>query len=350
LWIIALFLIIAAAVYFRFTGLFWGEYSFLHPDERFFIQVTSHIAPVESLGAYFDTARSTLNPHNVGDTFFVYGTFPIIATRYIANAVFTDVFWEQLLQTGRTFSAVMDLVTVLLVYLLGTRLFNRKIGVLGAAFSAFAVMQIQQSHFFTADSFSTTFTTLALYFAARLATQPVLEPSLQEEQKWYKSESARNSLWFGVAMGFAMACKINTALMVVLLPAAWFIYLMRHPHGQRDALMGTVLRDMVIGAAGTFLLFRIFNPYAFSGPGFLGLIPNEKSRWYFGDVLIPAVGAASVVLLAQQFQPASHQNRLAWLAFLIITGCLALVASTAMAKRTRLLLLAAVRNAFHVPT
>ena len=80
------------------------------------------------------------------------------------------------------------------------------------------------------------------------------------------------------------------------------------------------------------------------------LIPNEKSRWYFGDVLIPAVGAASVVLLAQQFQPASHQNRLAWLAFLIITGCLALVASTAMAKRTRLLLLAAVRNAFHVPT
>ena len=276
MWIIALFLIIAAAVYFRFTGLFWGEYSFLHPDERFFIQVTSHIAPVESLGAYFDTARSTLNPHNVGDTFFVYGTFPIIATRYIANAVFTDVFWEQLLQTGRTFSAVMDLVTVLLVYLLGTRLFNRKIGVLGAAFSAFAVMQIQQSHFFTADSFSTTFTTLALYFAARLATQPVLEPSLQEEQKWYKSESARNSLWFGVAMGFAMACKINTALMVVLLPAAWFIYLMRHPHGQRDALMGTVLRDMVIGAAGTFLLFRIFNPYAFSGPGFFGLMPNEK--------------------------------------------------------------------------
>ena len=276
LWIILLLITIVLAVYFRFTGIFWGEYSFLHPDERFFIQVTSHIVPVQSLGAYFDTARSTLNPHNVGDTFFVYGTFPIIATRYLANAIFTDVFWEQLLQTGRVFSAVMDLVTVLLVYLLGTRLFNRKIGVLGAAFSAFAVMQIQQSHFFTADSFSTTFTTLALYFAARLATQPVLEPQYRAEQKWFKSESARNSLWFGAAIGLAMACKINTALMVVLLPAAWFIFMMRHPKGQRDELLGTAFRDMVIGAAGTFLLFRIFNPYAFSGPGFFGLMPNEK--------------------------------------------------------------------------
>ncbi|HWR66356.1 MAG TPA: DUF2298 domain-containing protein [Bellilinea sp.] len=276
LWILLLFVTITLAVYFRFTGLFWGEYSFLHPDERFFIQVTSHITPVQSLGAYFDTARSTLNPHNVGDTFFVYGTFPIIATRYLANAVFTDVFWEQLLQTGRVFSALMDLATVLLVYLLGTRLFNRKIGVLGAAFSAFAVMQIQQSHFYTADSFSTTFTTLALYFAARLATQPVLEPQLREGQKWFKSESARNSLWFGVAMGFAMACKINTALMVVLLPAAWFIFVMRHPRTQRDELIGIFFRDMVIGAAAALLLFRIFNPYAFNGPGFFGLLPNEK--------------------------------------------------------------------------
>ncbi|MFZ3079836.1 MAG: DUF2298 domain-containing protein [Bellilinea sp.] len=276
LWVILLFIIMAAAAYFRFTGLFWGEYSFLHPDERFFVGVTSHISAVDSLGDYFDTAKSTLNPHNVGDTFFVYGTFPLIATRYLADAIFGTVFWEQILQTGRVFSALMDLVTVLLVYLLGARLFNRKIGVLGAAFSAFAVMQIQQSHFYTADSFSTTFTTLALYFAARLATQPILEPSVRAGQKWYQSESVRNSLWFGVAIGSAMACKINTALMAVLLPAAWFIFIMRHPRDQRNELWQITFRDLVVGGAAAFLVFRVLQPYAFSGPGFFGIVPNEK--------------------------------------------------------------------------
>lgn len=276
LWIALLILVLAAGAYFRFTGLFWGEYSYLHPDERFLIQVTSHITPVDSLGEYFNTDISSLNPHNVGDTFFVYGTFPIIATRYLAESIFNQVFWEEILQTGRALSATMDLITVFLVYLLGARLFNRKVGVLGAAFSAFAVMQIQQSHFFTSDSFSTTFTTLALYFAARLATQPLIDPAQAGNKKWYKSESVRHSLWFGAAIGMAMACKINTALMAVLLPAAWFIFIMRHPSEQRLELSSTAMRDLLIGGFGALLVFRIFQPYAFQGPGFFGIMPNEK--------------------------------------------------------------------------
>ncbi|MHB1382860.1 MAG: DUF2298 domain-containing protein [Bellilinea sp.] len=277
LWIALLILVLAAGAYFRFTGLFWGEYSYLHPDERFLIQVTSHISPVDSFGEYFDTGSSTLNPHNVGDTFFVYGTFPIITTRYLAESIFNQVFWEEILKTGRALSAVMDLTTVLLVYLLGTRLFNRKVGVIGAAFSSFAVMQIQQSHFFTSDSFSATFTTLTLYFAARLATQPLIEAGPIGRDIWYRSESFRNSLWFGAAIGLAMACKINTALMAVLLPGAWFIFIMRHPRARRFELTTIALRNLVIGGFSALLFFRIFQPYAFQGPGFFGIMPNE--RW-----------------------------------------------------------------------
>src|SRR5574340_641011 len=276
LWLVLLILVLAAGAYFRFIGIFWGEFSYLHPDERFLIQVTSHISPVGSLGDYFDTAKSTLNPHNVGDNLFVYGTFPIITTRYLADSIFTNVGWEEILKTGRIFSALMELTTVLLVYLVGARLFNRKVGVLGAAFSAFAVMQIQQAHFYTSDSFSTTFSTLALYFAVRLATQPLTDLAASGRVKWYQSESLRNSLWFGAAIGLAMACKINTALMAVLLPAAWFIYIMRHPQEERPALYNAVLRDLTVGAVSAFLLFRIFQPYAFAGPGFFGLMPNEK--------------------------------------------------------------------------
>jgi len=276
IWILALLVILGAGAYLRLTGIFWGDYSFLHPDERFFVWVTADVSPVKSLSEYFNTAISTLNPHNVGHTFFVYGTFPVIVTRYLADAIFNVIGWNEILQVGRVFSAVMDLTTVFLVYLLGTRLFNRKIGVLGAAFSAFAVMQIQQSHFYTADSFSTTFTTLALYFAARLATQPVLSLAELVKTCWYKGEAFRNSLWFGIAIGLAMACKINTALMAVLLPAAWFIYILRHPRDERDAFWGLAIGHLVIGGAAAFLIFRIFQPYAFSGPGFFGLIPNEK--------------------------------------------------------------------------
>lgn len=276
LWIFLLILVLVAGAYLRLTGLFWGEYNYQHPDERFLVQVTSHISPVDSVAEYFNTDLSTLNPHNVGDTLFVYGTFPIIATRYVADSLFDNAFWEELLKTGRALSALMDMITVLLVYLLGARLYNRKVGVLGAAFSAFAVLQIQQAHFFTSDSFSTTFSTLALYFAARLATQPLTELNTANRMKWYQSEGLRNSLWFGAAIGMAMACKINTALMAVLLPAAWFIYIMRHPQPERLNLSTTAIRDLVIGAFSALLIFRIFQPYAFEGPGFFGLVPNDK--------------------------------------------------------------------------
>ena len=38
--------------------------------------VETAIEPVESLAQYFDTQNSTLNPHNRGYGFYVYGTLP----------------------------------------------------------------------------------------------------------------------------------------------------------------------------------------------------------------------------------------------------------------------------------
>lgn len=73
----------------------------------------------------------------------------------------------------------------------------------------------------------------------------------------------------------------------------------------------------------------------------LRVIPNEKWRWYFTDVLLPIGGAIGIMLLAKAFQPASYQDRWHWFAFLLITGCLALVASCALANRIRSRLLAA---------
>jgi len=77
------------------------------------------------------------------------------------------------------------------------------------AASAASVLPIQQSHFFTSDTFSTFFTTLAIYIGVLLVTEP-------------DDASPKDMLvlcaLFGLAVGLAMACKINTALVALLLP------------------------------------------------------------------------------------------------------------------------------------
>ena len=69
---ILLILILVAGAYLRFVGQDWDVEQHLHPDERFLTMVEASLLPVDSLGDYFDTANSTLNPANRGHSFFVY--------------------------------------------------------------------------------------------------------------------------------------------------------------------------------------------------------------------------------------------------------------------------------------
>jgi hypothetical protein len=70
-WLFDLLLIgvLLAGAYFRLVGADWGELSNQHPDELFITSVTYDIQPVHSLAEYFNTAKSTLNPHNMGHAF-----------------------------------------------------------------------------------------------------------------------------------------------------------------------------------------------------------------------------------------------------------------------------------------
>ena len=53
--------------------------------------------------------------------------------------------------------------------MIGRRLYSVKVGLLGAALYAFAVLPLQQSHFYTVDTFGTFFALLTFYFAVRVA-------------------------------------------------------------------------------------------------------------------------------------------------------------------------------------
>ena len=288
--------VLVAASYFRFSGLFWGENQYLHPDERFLVWVGSDISPVKNLSEYFNTAESSLNPHNRGHGFYVYGTLPMFLARYVVEGVFGHSGFDEMTQVGRALSSLADLVTVLLVYLVAKRLYDQRVAVLAAAFSAAAVLQIQQSHFFTMDTFITMFSFLAFYFAVLVVTSGTKEASSQEEQiepdldeenayeirsrSWVKDfffdPLFLPSLGFGIALGMAVASKLNAAPMALVLPAAMLIHVFAQPPEKRERRALQAIVYLMIAAFVSLLVFRIFQPYAFSGPGFFGVKPNPQ--------------------------------------------------------------------------
>lgn len=297
-----LLLILLAGAFLRFRGLFWGEYKYLHPDERFLVWVGVDISPVNSLAEYWDTANSSLNPHNRGHGFYVYGTLPMFLARYAVEWVYGHTGWTEMTNVGRALSATADLLTVLLVYLVGRRVYERRVGLIAAALSAFAVLQIQHAHFFTMDSFTTFFATLTVYFAVRVAYDPAPRGAGRRAENRYSpllgitstttTESPRvplSGFWpviasnpilllsigFGVALGMAVASKVNAAPLALLLPAALLIRYSRSGSNELQERSLEILGCLVVAGVVSLLIFRIFQPYAFSGPGFFGLKPNE---------------------------------------------------------------------------
>ncbi len=302
-----LVLVLLVAFWLRSVGVDWDEGQHLHPDERFLTMVETSIVPTgladESIGSppdgcaawggYFDTACSSLNPNNRGHGFFVYGTLPVFATRYIAEWLGKTGYGEVHL-VGRQLSALADLLSILLLYFIVTRLYSRKVALLSAAFSAFAVLQIQQSHFFTVDTFVNLFMFLAIYFAVEIAFSDcrpkTLDLSGERRSSSFiilHSKLFWLSVGFGFALGMAVASKINAAVLAILLPAALYyryIALNRHrtpveeasPLAQPPADYWTTLSlFLLVGALASFVAFRIFQPYAFRGPSIFGILPNE---------------------------------------------------------------------------
>src|SRR3989304_6094115 len=82
---VALGVILVLAGLLRLTALNWDDGHGLHPDERFLVGVTNDSRGPGSLGDYFNTDTSTLNPYNANANSFVYGTVPLFLGKIGAN-------------------------------------------------------------------------------------------------------------------------------------------------------------------------------------------------------------------------------------------------------------------------
>ncbi len=321
LWIYDLLFIVVllGAAALRLMGLDWDQSQHLHPDERFMTMVSTALAPVDSMGEFFDTAQSSLNPHNRGYTFYVYGTLPVFIVRYAAewmsqvavwaagwvaengtggftgqlmsamSATTTWAGYDEITKVGRVFAALSDLGSIFFLYLIAARLYNRKVALLSATFAALAVMLIQQAHFYTTDSFANFFIFLATFFAVE-----VMAGEENTTGRGARSGLLLNSIGFGIALGAAVASKLNAAPLAVLLPVALVVRFFVErgrlspetsqpddeaatPVVARPTLsLESAMLFLIVGAVVSALAFRVFQPYAFSGPGFFGMVPNPQ--------------------------------------------------------------------------
>ncbi len=241
----------------RIAGIDWDAGHHLHPDERFISMVEEKLEIPKSPAEYFDSARSPLNPYNRGHDSFVYGTLPMFVTKVVAKAIHQDGYGGAHI-VGRALSAVADLFSVWLAYLLARRFSrDRRIALAAAALLAFCPLGLQLSHFWNVETYLTAFSTAALLGAVRLA-----------EGRARPLEAAAT----GVAIGLAVACKVTALALLLPLGLGVSVGALREGIPRETRAAGRTLAK----AAGYFALAvaaaaaaaRIGLPYAFAGPGF----------------------------------------------------------------------------------
>ena len=282
--------ILFVAAYLRFTNLHWDEGLWIHPDEAHMQNTLGAIHTPDNLSLYFDTHNSPLNVRNNQDRRYSYGTLPLFLTRIttewldracdeppdILSVAIASLFvgppdadstilchpgtftGGRSKQVGRALSGLADLGTLLLIYLIGRRLYAESVGLLAAGLGALTAFSIQQAHFFTVDSMACFFTILTVYFSVRAG----------QSGSWASFALA------GLATGLAAACKVSAApaALLVVLAAVW-----RWTQPLPRSLAPLLLR-LSLAALLAIIAFRIAQPYAFEGPGFFGLRPSPE--WF----------------------------------------------------------------------
>lgn len=257
--LIILLAILTLAASLRFVNMNWDEGMDIHPDQRYLSQVANDIKWPENDTGYFNTAESPLNHANVGKAFFVYGTFPVYLTKFVADMTGRGNYGGYSL-TGRFLSAFFDLMTIVVTFLIARQLFGKSTALISALLLGITVLHIQHSHFFVVDLFLTFFITLSFYFLLLLI----------------KSRRISWAILLGISWGLALASKLSAILFAVIIFIGFvmfFVALLKSDSldkkRHRKALLQCSIKSIGYGLLCiliTFSVFRIAQPYAFQGP------------------------------------------------------------------------------------
>jgi hypothetical protein len=260
--------ILGGALFLRLYDLHWDRGYLFHPDERQILIVVDSLSfPWPPDWRLLLSAKSPWNPG-----FFAYGSFPIYLLRICASAVgLLDAEYSSLnlsYVVGRVLSALFDVGTVGLVYVLGCKLFcTVRRGVAIALISAFlvalAVLHIQLAHFYTVDTVLTFWVVLTVLLTVDLSRRPA----------WGRG------LLVGAAWGAAMATKVSAFPLLLPVTAAWFlgaVYEMGRgsspsapdgrPRSPAAAIVARVVGGTLLTGVVALATFLFLQPYALLDP------------------------------------------------------------------------------------
>jgi uncharacterized membrane protein len=291
--LLALIVIVGAVL--RLYNVNWDDGHLIHPDERFIVMVAETLGPPADLATVLDPRQSPLNPYYLPPASnrpegqprrFAYGHFPLyllyflseglarlapLASNFPAGSLPAIALgalarineYGQINLLGRVLSTLFDTGTIVLVYLLGRRLFGHKAGLLAAAFVACTVLHVQLAHFYAFDVVMAFFVVAAIYFDVRLA----------QEGK------ARDIILAGLCTGLAVGSKFSAFPLLLPLAVAHFLRITgekREEEGGK-AFPSALFYGFLVSLAVAFLAFALTNPFAILDfDGFLSSIFYES--------------------------------------------------------------------------
>ena len=208
-----LLVILVVALGLRLNGINWDQGYAFHPDERDiymragcmydlltdapnaqdcgYLRGEPDAQPgLPGIGTLLDADRSPLNPH-----WFPLGSiliYVMVFFRSIAE-LFTDLNSLDMRYFGRPLSALADVGTVAMVFVLGRKLYGNGVGLLAAGFTALSVFNIQNSHFYRPETFSVLFIMASFWAMWRMVERKQL----------------RDSAILGLILGLALAPKVS---------------------------------------------------------------------------------------------------------------------------------------------
>lgn len=271
---ILLVLILLIASFFRLIGLNWDQGQFFHPDERFLNMTIQELKLPQSFSEYFDPQQSTLNPRNVDRDFFVYGNFPITLSK-LSNEFLNNQSLAEITLAGRVLSTLADLSIIPLIYLtvllLENNLKNKKLRIdpttkfWASLVYALMVLPIQQSHFFTTDTFLNLFVFASFYFSL----------------KYFFQKKFIYPILASVFLGLALASKI-TAIFILPLNISLLILNSCWPIKKQLTTkvicnnIKKVLLITILFITSTYIVLRLTSPYMFETATFWDVSLNNE--------------------------------------------------------------------------
>ena len=273
--------LLVAALALRFYGIDWDQGYGFHPDERSFymragdmlclltagpdhdgphcsashfrsLLATEQFAGIEpglpNIRTALSAEQSPLNPR-----WFPLGSVLIYALVLLRSVMepFADWGVMELRFIGRTLAALADVGSVLLLYVIGRRMFGKWTGILAAAFATFAVIHIQHAHFYRPEPFTVLASLAALWAMLRFVD----------------SRRYRDAALLGALVGLAMAPKVSVAPIVAPLILT-FLWVAKDRCGRdwselRPWDIARVVPLGVLAGVAAVATFFISAPYAF---------------------------------------------------------------------------------------